>query len=146
MHKLILRLWKKVISPVFLIFLWGVFMEKFFQTQTNYSLIHLLILFLNLNTSFSTAGYSAVHWIGSWMAGWSMSAFSMGENSLWRKPCYIIVCALNTLLLLFFFLFQYTRFSFIDDLIGMTFFRDLSDINLRSVSPTFGDLLDLKIL
>lgn len=26
------------------------------------------------------------------------------------------------------------------------FFRELSDINLRSMSPTFGDLLDLKTL
>lgn len=26
------------------------------------------------------------------------------------------------------------------------FFRELSEINLRSMSPTFGDLLDLKTL
>ena len=37
-------------------------------------------------------------------------------------------------------------FYFIGDLISMTFFRDLSDINLRSISPTFGELLDLKTL
>ena len=31
-------------------------------------------------------------------------------------------------------------------LIYVPYFRELSDINLRTISPTFGDLLDLKTL
>ena len=42
---------------------------QFVLFSNNYRLFHLLILLLNLNSSFSIAGYSAIHWIGSWMAG-----------------------------------------------------------------------------
>lgn len=70
--------------------------------STNYSLFHLIILLLNLNTSISTSGYSAIHRIGSWMARWSMPSFTVGENWLRRKPCYIIVCAVNSLPFLLF--------------------------------------------
>lgn len=61
----------------------------------NDRIVYILIVFVKHCCSFGTSGYSAVHWLRSWVARWSMLSFTMGSYWLWRKHCYIIVCTDN---------------------------------------------------